>query len=89
MNDENRDQGLKCLGLDLGQTFSDLIHIWRRHVLILFLGNKIRVSIKATSLLLVQQLPGCRWVPRLRTFDCSQQFEEDDQRNNPSLQLNN
>ena len=85
MNDKNGDQGLKCLGLDLGQTFSDLIHIWRRHVLILFLENKI-VSIMATSLLLVQQLPGCRWVPRLRTFDCSQQFEEDDQWNNPSLQ---
>ena len=86
MNDKNRDQGLKCLGLDLGQTFSDLIHIWRRHVLILFLENKIRVNIMATPLILVQQLPGCRWVPRLRTFDCSQQFEEDDQWNNPSLQ---
>ena len=85
MNDKNRDQGLKCLGLDLGQTFSDLIHIWRRHVLILFLENKI-VSIMATSLILVQQLPGCRWVPQLRTFDCSQQFVEDDQWNNPSLQ---
>ena len=43
MNDRDRDQGLKCLSLDLGQTFSDLIHIWRRHVLILFLENKIEL----------------------------------------------